>query len=480
MVLLKKIKQNRYNAVIKNCRNSDAKKLIKTCENDAVTAFNHALKHSNIYRNCLNKTIDINNLKDIKSIQDFKTNIPLINKNLVYDNIDTILENLTAENMRSLLLSSGTTGTFSFSVNSQKEIKKSTKFLELILDHYYGILTKKTLLINCLTVKLPSFLDGTLAEIGPRSDTLAYLIENMSPYYDQTIIIGDNYFIKNSIEDGIAKGIDFSDLKIHLILGGVYLPETLREYLSSLLKIDPANTETGSILSSMGISEFGFNLFFESTETIRLRKIIQKDDSLRKQLLGDEIPYLPMCFNYFPQAFYIEEINDEIVITTLSKAAKIPLIRYNTQDCGRIINFETLNRVLAKNGLNSEKLLPRFKSPLVLMFGKIEYLKVKNTKIYPPQIQDIIYSNPNIANKTTGYFHLTKAQESKKPRLVIQMKKYLISKSDKQNYQKLCEESFYNYFTNQLTKKDIDIIIEPYNSFHWGLEIDYERKFKYI
>ena len=230
----------------------------------------------------------------------------------------------------------------------------------------------------------------------------------------------------------------------------------------------------------MGMSEFGFNLFFESTETIRLRKILQKNEKLRKELLGKDMPpYLPMCFNYFPQAFYVEEVQGEIVITTLNEKSKIPLIRYNTKDMGRIIEYETLNQALAQDALNTQRLLPHFKSPLVLMFGKVEFLEVNGIKIYPPQIQDIIYNNPEIARKTTGYFHLTH-KEKQKPKLEIQIKKGPVSFMEKNKFRAQCEEAFFEYFKGQLGKRDIDIIVEPYARFRWGMEIDYERKFKYI
>ncbi len=478
MVLLKRIKKNRYNSIIKNCRTVNPDHLLGTSEDSALQMFYHAFRHVQPYKDFLSKKTDIESI-DVTSIESFKTNVPLTDKGLIYGDIGNILEQMNIEDVNSVLLSSGATGSFSFGINSHEEIRRNTRFLELILDHYYNILSEKTLIINCLSVKVPSFIDCTFAEIGPRTDSLLYLIQTMSHHYDQTVIIGDNYFIKNSLEEAISAGIDLNPLKLHLVLGGVYLPESLREYLSGLLKINPTDPATGSILSSMGMSEFGFNLFFESMETIRLRKILQKNEKLRKELLGkDAPPYLPMCFNYFPQAFYVEEVQGEIVVTTLNKKSQLPLIRYNTKDAGHIIPYSKLNQILAEDALNTEKLLPHFNSPLVLAFGKVEFLAVNDIKIYPAQVQDIIYTHPEIAKRTTGYFHLS--DRDRKPKLEIQIKKGPVTTHDKHQFQNMCADAFFDYFRGKLTSRDIDIIVEPYARFRWGMEIDYERKFKYI
>lgn len=478
MVFLKKLKKKHYNYIVKKCLQANPADLIGTSENSALNTFHYASKNIDVYREFLAKKTDIDNLQ-VKSIESFKTNVPLTDKSLIYGKINNILDQMNIDTIHSILLSSGSTGTFSFGINTEQEVKRGTRFLELILDHYYNILSEKTLVINCLAVKIPNISAGAFTEIGPRIDSLLYLIQTLGHHFEQIIIIGDNYFIKNAIEEAINAGIDFSPLKVHLILGGVYLPESLREYLSGLLKINPTDLSTGSIHSSMGMSEFGFNLFFESIETIRLRKILQKNETLRKIILGNDAPdYLPMCFNYFPQAFYVEEIQNEIIITTLNKGLQIPLIRYNTKDHGKIIDYEKLNQVLAQDALNSEKLLPPFKSPLVLIFGRVKYLSVRNVKIYPAQVHDIIYTTPDITKKITGFFHLS--GRDRKPKLEIQYKKGPLSIREKAKITSQFEQAFFDYFQGKLTRRDINIIVEPYARFRWGMEIDYERKFQYI
>ncbi|KHE90605.1 MAG: hypothetical protein K8F52_08895 [Candidatus Scalindua rubra] len=186
------------------------------------------------------------------------------------------------------LLSSGASGTFSFGLNTQNAVKRSSQFLDILLDYYFDILENRSLILNCLPQAVKASTAGvTVAEIGSRTDSLIYLLTTLSHEFDQTIIIGDNHFIKNSIEEGQNKGINFKELRVHLVLGGIYLPENLRTYLANILCTDFNDSKTGSIFSSMGLSGLGLNVFFESKETLTLRRLMNEDPVTKEKLLHD-------------------------------------------------------------------------------------------------------------------------------------------------------------------------------------------------
>src|SRR6185295_3845242 len=140
------------------------------------------------------------------------------------------------------------------------------------------------------------------------------------------IVVGDNIFVKNALEDCAADGVDLRVLKIHLIVGGAYLPESLRRYLMATLHINADDPKTGTVYSSMGLSEFGLNVFFESQETVRLRWLASQHKDFCSKLLGSQAPYLPMMFNYLPQNTYLELVGETIILTNLSDKALLPLI----------------------------------------------------------------------------------------------------------------------------------------------------------
>ncbi len=245
----------------------------------------------------------------------------------------------------------------------------------------------------------------------------------------------------------------------------VYLPESLRSHLNTIL--NHKSTYKSLILSSMGISELGLNLFFESEETIQLRQLVENDSVLREKILDKDDPsYTPTFFNYFPQSYYIEAINKELVITSF-KSTFLPFIRYNTQDRLRILSYQDLEQMKIPDA-KFISLLPPFKSPLILMYGKNEVAQFDGQKIYPPQIQKGLYENFSVASKITGYFKINNIQKV----LEIQLKKGIEPTDD--------IKSEIQIAANTYLSVKLPVQLYSYVNFPHGMELDYLRKFKYL
>jgi phenylacetate-CoA ligase len=467
MVLLKnKLKKFIYSRTLRSLKKVSAETIQKESEQKAIKAFHAARERFPQYQTLINqKTGDT---PRISTIDSFKRHVPILDKDTIYNtNIALDMALAHQENYPRLLLSSGSSGHFSFGLSFRSQIAQDGEFLNVLLNSYFSILTKKTLIINCLTVVHLPDVDAAICEVGPRADSLLYLLQTVSPQFDQTIIIGDNYFIKNALEDGLDLKINYPALHIHLILGGVYLPENLRKHLKVLLNNGQADAGESLIFSSMGISEFGLNLFFESEETIRLRQFIEDGGGKEKLLDKDDPDYTPMVFNYFPQMFYIEEIQKELVVTSFNAQSFLPFIRYNTRDRLKIISYMDLEKLLSSEpALKSS--FPPFKSPLILMYGKNEYAQFNGLKVYPPQIQKALYKDFSLAIKTTGYFRINTIDKT----IEIQLKKG-IEPSDELKTQ------FQNAIHRQIPLH-LPINLYAYNHFPYGMDLDYQRKFKYL
>jgi phenylacetate-CoA ligase len=465
MVFLNKnLKKYYYSNCIKRLQAQDSSVLEKISQQKVLQKVQRN-KDNRFYRSLLIKSGAPDN---IETIDHFKKFVPILNKDILFGpnskGLEEILKQISRRETQSILLSSGTSGRFSFGIASSKEISKNALFLDILFHHYFQTLDIKTLVINCLpgAVKLPT-LTATILEIGPRQDSLIFALKNLSPQFGQTIILGDNYFLKNAIEESIGE-IKTSDLNIHLILGGIYLPENLRIYLEGLLKTDWSKNKS-TIYSSMGISEFGLNLFFESKTTIQLRQLLVKNSSLKEKICGKDFSFLPMLFNYFPQFHYLEEINHEIVITDLTDNL-VPLIRYNTQDYGKIVSSSDSKSIIKEN-LSSD-LKPLIDSDLVLIFGRDSGINSHNRLIFPQEILDILFSRPSIASQITGYIRLGK--ENDQISLEIQLKQS-------------GQEDIKHEIEKMLSEKlgfQIRLIIYSYEAFPYGRDIDWERKFKFV
>lgn len=410
----------------------------------------------------------------IENIYSFQRHVPIIDKERIFsgkkDVAQTIFKSPTSTDIQNILLSSGTSGQFSFGVSSQKEANESAQFIDVLFHYFFDILNRKTLLINCLAqaVKLPASSTITV-EVGPRSDSLIYILTHLAKEFDQLIIVGDNYFLKSALEEAADNGVDLKKLNIHLVLGGVFLPENVRAHLLRVLQKEEKNTTT-KILSSMGISEFGLNLFFESDETIALRQLAIHDPLFRSSLIDQDAPgFTPLFFNYFPQIYYLEELNHDLIITSLKKSNKLPLIRYNTKDKGKIIAYNLLEQILKEFNIK-ENILPPFKSPLVMIYGKCQSVAFNGTAVYPEQILEALFKDYTSALKITGLFKM----DPKNNGLVIH-----IQLKPGQKPTKILNNVLDQLISEELSF-EVPLQLHTFEEFPYGRDIDYQRKFQYL
>jgi len=469
MVLLdfvKKLKYRFFQLMLKNTHSDEFERL---SHQKALEAFQKAASVSFYNRLLMEKNV---NPLDICDLESFKKNVPVLKKDLLFKepNFSEWLKDIPYEKIQSILLSSGSTGAFSFGLNTFEDSKKDGHVIEFFFQTYFNILNKKTLIINALSVvDIPS-MGAVSVHTGPRTDSVLYLLKTTAPYFDQTIIIGDNFFIKNTIDDGVKEKMDFTKITLHLIMGGQYFPESLRSYLLDILgnkKQDPTKSQ---IFSSMGISEFGLNIFFENTHTIQLRKLFIANLDFKKTLLEeDKLPdFTPMVFQFVPSSFYIEDLNDELVITNLNTHHPFPFVRYNTQDVGKLIPYQKLKKALIE--MKAPEMVPPIQSPLVLVYGKSDGLNSSGGKIYSARIEEILFSDSQIAGCITGNFRLH--EHNAAGRLELQLKKDMHLSDQLKTY---IEQSI-----QKQIQTHIPIIIHPYASFPYGMELDYERKFKFV
>ncbi len=157
MVLLrKKLKKLKYNYIINSLKKASPEMIIQGSEKKAIAAFNRASTKVPFYKHYLN-TISKDNI-NIKYIESFRRLVPIVDKQSVYStqNINKIFSYKADQSAQSILLSSGASGTFSFGLNTQNAVKRSSQFLDILLDYYFDILENSTLILNCLpqTVKL--------------------------------------------------------------------------------------------------------------------------------------------------------------------------------------------------------------------------------------------------------------------------------------------------------------------------------------
>ncbi len=456
----------------------EPQRLTRISEEHALATFRRAAARIPAYRDFL-KEHDVDP-DTIRTIEDFRARVPLLNKDRTFkvhrDDVRALCLPAELKNIRSIVASSGHTGFFSYGLTTRAELKKNQEAIDFMLDYIFEVTNRRTLLINALPmgVRVHSEL-VTIADTSVRSDIVLGLIRSFAGTYDQIVLVTMNAFAKRILEDGLEEGIDWKRVPMHVVVGEELLSENLRSYLAGILGINPDEPSDARLIgSSFGVAEFGLNLFYETRDLIRLRRLLQRDPKLKEALIGRELHLLPALFYYNPMRLYAENVltrdgGSPIILTNVEKNVILPLVRYNIRDEGLVIPFNKLKETL--ESLNYGAFIPRIRLPLVAVWGrdKLE-LADRQTMVRPEQLREILYEDFSIASGVTGYFRLSCAK-SGGLRIEIQSKPRC---NDPHRLEQRIREVILRHLPGS------EIILYPYRDFPYGMALDYERKFRYL
>ncbi len=265
-----------------------------------------------------------------------------------------------------------------------------------VLEEHFRIGERRTLLI--IGIPLGAWVAGTLmAEVGqrlfsqpgiegtvvtPGPDPAAVLrfVEQLSTQYDQTIFTGTALPV--ILAEGARRGIDWRALNAGALMGGEWLSQERRERILQGLGRDPDRLEgfVGLFVSA----EAGGLIGYETRLCLLLRQLCVQRPALAEALFGSTV--LPSIHQYDPSRAFLEVEDGEILLT---KAGPVPLVRYNTHDCGGLLTPDAVQECcrehgydllaeLRARGLGPEALSPR---PLLYVFGRSDAVIVQRANV---------------------------------------------------------------------------------------------------
>lgn len=459
---------------LKILTSTEADKIVAYGEKQLLKAFQRAARRVPAYKDILQKAGC--QPEKVTSIEAFKGMVPLITKEDVFPkySIQEICLDGSIDRIRSGMSSSGFSGVYSFGINTDENHRNAVKAIDTALDYIFDISKKKTLFINSLPmgVRVPTSLP--VADTSIRWDMALAIFRKFARCFEQIIILSDPHFLKKILEDGAEQGIDWQRENVHLITGEDWVPETFRSYMGNILGTDWQKMDRGLIGGTMGVAELDLNLFHESRDSIRIQRAALADSQLRYALYGHGCDVQPTLFHYYPHRTFLEVIESddgspELVVSMLSDALLIPLIRYNVKDVARIYPYKEIKTILSDCGYGH--LCPELKLPMLSVGGrKNRGLSIDQMSITPEAVKQGIYADFAVAATTTGYFRLS--INNGEFLIEVQLRKGITISED--------HNTRYRNAISVYVKAPFQLKIYPYQSFPYSMELDYERKFKNI
>lgn len=303
--------------------------------------------------------------------------------------------------------SSGTTGEPKFWPRGGYQEFEAAITHELLYNQFFKIGKLKTLAIigfpmgvyvSGMATALPTWLVSqkypnlTFASVGNNKTEALRVIKNLRGDYEQILLVGHPFFLKDVIETGKTQGIKWDKKILRLMFCSEGFSESWREYL---LKEAGINSPAGAI-NTYGSSEL-LLMAYETPLSIRLRSQMEKNPTLALALLGQTD--VPNFFQYNPFLRFVEEQGKELLFTASSG---LPLIRFNLHDSGKIIPYSQVQKTHATTDAASWKL------PFLALWGRSDHTIIfYAANIYPQNISAAL-SHGKFFKKITGKFSLRK------------------------------------------------------------------------
>lgn len=238
--------------------------------------------------------------------------------------------------------------------------KNYIQSIENLFVNAFHINQRKTLCLECLAfgmwiggmqiatairmIGLTEKYHFTIATPGLDLRTAVEVIEAYYTQYDQIMIITNPSNIPIITALIQSKGIKLQPGTVYFPVVGEYFSESLREHICAEYGHPLDRTEV--LRTGYGSADTG-EVSFETEGAIRIRKYFSHHPELSKQIFGTEDT--PMMLE-FASNVYVEIIEGHIVVT---KDQFIPLVRYDTNDCGGILHREDLRGIVPDELLNS-------------------------------------------------------------------------------------------------------------------------------
>jgi phenylacetate-CoA ligase len=231
---------------------------------------------------------------------------------------------------------------------------------------------------------------------GPDLDKIFRTLEFFGsdhPY----LLCGYPPFLKLMIDEAEEQGFPLAEYRLMALVGGEGMSEGLRDYLRQAFE---------PVYSGYGATDIEIGLAGESPMSVAIRREARTDPAFRESLFGPD-SRLPMVFQYNPLQHHITVTPERELVFTVNRLHMLsPRIMYNIHDEGGVATFAEMRRRADVAGVELVDLVPEKvpRLPFVWVYGrKDSTVSVMGANIYPEDLEQCLYDEPELARVTRSY-----------------------------------------------------------------------------
>ncbi|MBD1934391.1 MULTISPECIES: phenylacetate--CoA ligase family protein [Cyanophyceae] len=370
------------------------------------------------------------NPSSIQSYQDFQK-LPLITKEnyLLRHSLADLCRNGQLESCDIIAVSSGSTGKPTFWPRFlSDEFQIATRFEQIFYDNFYAD-TRRTLAVICFT--LGTWVGGmyttnccrylaskgyplTVITPGNNKEEIFRVVQELGSAFEQVVLLGYPPFIKDVIDSGIARGIEWHKYQIKMVFAGEVFSEEWRSLVGERVGSRNPCYDSASLYGTADAGVLGN----ETPLSICIRRFLANNPDASRALFGES--RLPTLVQYDPLSRFFEVIDSTLLF---SGHNGIPLVRYNILDTGGLISYDAMLQFLAEWGFNPIEILQLQSGrgihplPFVYVFGRNFTVSYFGANIYPENVT-VGLEQPIIREWVTGKFVLQVKEDTDKNRFL--------------------------------------------------------------
>jgi phenylacetate-coenzyme A ligase PaaK-like adenylate-forming protein len=355
----------------------------------------------------------------VRAVEDFK-NLPLVTKQnyvLRYPLPELCRDGQLATSDM-VAVSSGSTGRPTFWPRFFSDELAITARFEQVFRDSFSADTRRTLAVVCFT--LGTWVGGmytascsrylaskgypiTVITPGNNKEEIFRVVTELGPLFEQVVLLGYPPALKDIIDTGIARGIEWARYGIKLVMAGEVFSEEWRSLVGERMGASSPCYDSASLY---GTADAGV-LANETPLSICIRRFLAEQPEAASALFGES--RLPTLAQYDPLSRFFE-VRERTLF--FSGENGIPLIRYNIFDTGGVVTYAEMLGFLAQYGFDPLAELRRHGErgarslPFVYVFGRSDFtISYFGANIYPENVT-VGLEQPAIKEWVTGKFVL--------------------------------------------------------------------------
>ncbi|HLO85606.1 MAG TPA: phenylacetate--CoA ligase family protein [Nostocaceae cyanobacterium] len=373
------------------------------------------------------------NPDDIQTFADFQK-LPTINKENYISRypLPDLCREGKIENCDMIAASSGSTGKPTFWPRFfTDELQIATRFEQIFHDSFQAD-NKRTLAVICFT--LGTWVGGmfttncsrylaskgypiTVITPGNNKEEILRVVQELGQHFEQVVLLGYPPFLKDVIDTGISRGVQWGQYQIKLVMAGEVFSEEWRNLVAERIESQNPCYDFASLYGTADAGVLGN----ETPLSICIRRFLAANPAAAKALFGES--RLPTLVQYDPLQRCFEITAGKLLF---SGNNGIPLIRYDILDHGGIISYKDILEFLAKWGFdpiaeleNNGETRGIHQLPFVYVFGRSNFtVSYFGANIYPENVT-VGLEQPIIREWVTGKFVLQVKEDADKNRFLF-------------------------------------------------------------